>query len=154
MSPLAARLVILLTVFSTQASAEVCLDSGPRCAFNAAFGQAFDNLDLETPKAPGWPELYRDGDRPVARYAYHLALDDRAHKALAQDRARFADLVAVFSSAASKRLCSDKNTAGFVTAGGIIEFWIGMHPKWDSGKTLSTWSEDKIVLRVDSCEAN
>jgi hypothetical protein len=149
-----ARLVGLMTLLATQASAEVCLDSGPTCAFNYAFAQAFDGLEVEPPSAAGWPQLFSDGDRPVVRYAYHWALDKGAHEALLQDRQRFDASVTTLSGTAKTRFCDDDSTAGFVTAGGIIELWIGLHPKWESGEFTPTWTEEKIIIRFDTCEAN
>ncbi|MFN3281078.1 MAG: hypothetical protein ACK40I_05365 [Tabrizicola sp.] len=145
--------VAALMTSSTQATAEICIES-VSCAFRSGFSQAFEGVEIDPPTAMMWPQLYAEGDRPVARYAYSWALDTAAREFLLLDRKRFDQSVTSFSSEVTQLLCKFDGTSAFVAAGGIMEFVIGMHPKWESPDTpIMPWKE-KIMFRITTCEAN
>jgi hypothetical protein len=142
-----------MIVLTTPASAEVCIDLVSTCAFDAAFEKAFGDLGVAPPSMKVLPHLLNDGDRPVARFTHYWALDEDAHRVLLKDRDRLDASVAVFSSLAKGKYCDDFNIAGFVSAGGVIEFWIEMYPKWETNHSSKSLKEN-IIVRIDTCEAN
>jgi hypothetical protein len=153
MSAPSVRLLTLLTLFANPAFAEVCIDGGPTCAVYFAFGKAFERVGFLRPSDAGWPQLYQDGGRPVVRYAYNIAIDDRFSTDFAHDDVRLADSVSSFSGAVKAKLCADVSTAGFVTAGGIVEFWIRLGRDWQYNETDVDGWPDKILFRIETCEA-
>lgn len=145
-------LVAALMTSSNQATAEICLED-VSCAFRSGFSQAFEGVEINPPTPTMWPQLYAEGQRPVARYAYSWALDTAERELLLLERMRFDRSVTSFSSEVTQRLCNFDGTSAFVAAGGIMEFVIGMHSKWESPDTpIIPWKE-KIMFRVTTCEA-
>lgn len=148
-----ALLLGLLLMMSNDASAEVCVKPQVVCVFDEAFAMTFDGLDIERPHLGFVPELYRDGDRPVIRHVVQWGVSESDYKVLLHDSVRFSALLTAFSGEMAARLCSSENIAGFVSAGGIVEIWIGLHPKWENPEFVPTWTKEKIMIRVDTCEA-
>jgi hypothetical protein len=136
----------------TQATAEICLEDAI-CAFRSGFTQAFEGVEIDPPVPIMWPQLSAEGQRPVARYAYSWVLDTAARELLLLDRKRFDRSVTSFSSEVTQRLCNFDGTSAFVAAGGIMEFVIGMHSKWESPDTPIIPWEEEIMFRVTACEA-
>jgi hypothetical protein len=152
MSLISARLVTVLMLTSTSASAEVCLGGWLSCGFHAAFKEAFSGLGFPAPSLDHW-ELDQIGDRPGVRYVFSARLNDANYQAFSNNRAQFDASLSRFSDEATTGLCPYGKTASFVLSGGVVELAIALEAEWDNADPVPAGLPDTVVVRLEHCEA-